>query len=100
MNIKRLFPLILVLAMFVTEVYAANHSIGVITNLQLHKSEIFIDNQIYTIDPSVKIDSPEDPDIVNIYQLKINMGTKFNYQLNSDGTKTILDMEVYKELLP
>ena len=100
MNIKRLFSVILALVMFAPVVYAANDSVGVITDLQLQKNEIFIDDQVYTVDSSVKVKSAEDINVKNIYQLTINMGLEFKYQLNSDGTKTILDMKAFKELLP
>ena len=100
MNIKRLFSVILALVMFVPVVYAANDGVGVITDLQLQKNEIFIDDQVYTVDSSVKVKSAEDINVKNIYQLTINMGLEFKYQLNSDGTKTILGMKAFKELLP
>jgi len=100
MNIKRLFSVILALVMFAPVVYAANDGVGVITDLQLQKNEIFIDDQVYTVDSSVKVKSAEDINVKNIYQLTINMGLEFKYQLNSDGTKTILDMKAFKELLP
>lgn len=100
MNIKRLFSVILVLVMFAPVAYAANDGVGVITDLQLQKNEISIDDQIYTIDSSVKVTSAEDTNVKNMYQLTINMGLEFKYQLNSDGTKTIIDMKAFKELLP
>jgi len=100
MNIKRLFSVILALVMFVPAVYAANDSVGVITDLQLQKNEISIDNQIYTIDSSAKVTSAEDTNVENMYHLTINMGLEFKYRLNSDGTKTIIGMKAYKELLP
>lgn len=100
MNIKRLFSVILALVMFVPGVYAANDGIGVITDLQLHKNKISIDDQIYAIDSSVKVTSEENINVKSIYQLTINMGLEFKYQLNSDGTKTIIDMKAFKELLP
>ena len=100
MKIKRLFSVILVLVMFAPVVYAANDGLGVITDLQLQKNEIFIDDQVYTVDSSVKVKSAEDINVKNIYQLRVNMGLEFKYRLNSDGTKTILDMKAFKELLP
>jgi len=100
MNIKRLFSVILVLVMFVPAAYAANDGVGVITELQLQKNEIVIDNQVYTVDSSVKVKSADDLNVENIYQLTVNMGLEFKYQLNSDGTKTILGMKAYREILP
>ncbi len=100
MNIKRLFSVILVLVMFAPVAYAANDGVGVITDLQLQKNEISIDDQVYTVDSSVKVKSAEDMNVKNIYQLTVNMGLEFKYQLNSDGTKTILGMKAFKELLP
>jgi hypothetical protein len=100
MNIKRLFSVILVLVMFAPVVYAANDGVGVITDLQLQKNEISIDDQVYTVDSSVKVTSAEDMNVKNIYQLTVNMGLEFKYQLNSDGTRTILGMKAFKELLP
>ena len=100
MNIKRLFSVILVLVMFAPVVYAANDGVGVITDLQLQKNEISIDDQVYTVDSSVKVKSAEDMNVKNIYQLTVNMGLEFKYQLNSDGTRTILGMKAFKELLP
>jgi hypothetical protein len=100
MNIKRLFSVILALVMFAPVVYAANDGVGVITDLQLQKNEISIDDQVYTVDSSVKVTSAEDMNVKNIYQLTVNMGLEFKYQLNSDGTRTILGMKAFKELLP
>jgi len=100
MNIKRLFSVILVLVMFAPVAYAANDGVGVITDLQLQKNEISIDDQVYTVDSSVKVKSAEDMNVKNIYQLTVNMGLEFKYQLNSDGTRTILGMKAFKELLP
>ena len=100
MNIKRLFSVILALVMFAPVVYAANDGVGVITDLQLQKNEISIDDQVYTVDSSVKVKSAEDMNVKNIYQLTVNMGLEFKYQLNSDGTRTILGMKAFKELLP
>jgi len=100
MNIKRLFSVILVLVMFAPVAYAANDGVGVITDLQLQKNEISIDDQVYTVDSSVKVKSAEDMNVKNIYQLTVNMRLEFKYQLNSDGTRTILGMKAFKELLP
>jgi len=100
MNIKRLFSFVLVLIMFVPAAYAANDSFGTITDLQLQRSEIVIDDQVYTVDSSTKVKSEDDFNVKNIYQLRIPMGTSFTYRLNANGTKTILDMEVFKEILP
>lgn len=100
MNIKQLFSLILVLVLSVPVVYAANDGVGVITDLQLQRNEISIDDQVYTVDSSIKVKSGDDINVENIYQLTVTMGTQFTYRLNANGTKTILDMEVYKELAP
>lgn len=94
MNIKRLFPIILVLVMVVPAVYATDDSIGVITGLQLHKSEISIGNQIYTIDPFVRIHALEGDQPVEMFILKIDMMISFSYE---EGAKKINEIWILAE---
>ena len=83
MNIKRLFPIILVLVMFVPAVYAADDNIGIITDLQWHKGEISVNNQIYTIDPSAKVHALEGDQPLDMFNLKIDMPIGFSYKKGS-----------------
>ena len=96
MNIKRLLFIAIILTTFTSASNAVNsepyEAGGIISDLKLHKNEIFIDGHMYRIYPSVKVNLLEENKVANIYELKNNMGIEFKYKESTDGTKIILEI--------